>query len=129
MKALLDTNFVVTCVKQKIDFFSQSSEATDEYIEWILPKQVEKEIEEISKRQGEKEEDKKAAAISLEMLKLIGPKKIDLEIKHDNVDQGIVDFLKGKEKEYVLATLDKDLKSKVGCKILTIKGEKSLQLI
>jgi rRNA-processing protein FCF1 len=56
MKILVDTNFVLTCVKQKIDFLSIAEEIISEKIEWLLPKQVEAELEKLFKRGGSPED-------------------------------------------------------------------------
>jgi len=131
MKILLDTNFILNCAKQKIDFVSLTNELFDEEIEWVIPLEVEKELELISKRKGEKTEDKKSAEISLEITKdfdkivLIGDNSIE------NVDTGIVEYAK-QNKGIVVATLDKILKEKLQkypVKILTIRNLKSLEII
>ena len=125
MEILLDTNFIISCVKRKIDFNSLADEIIDEKIEWIVPFEVLNELEEISKRKGEKETDKLSAKIGLEMTKLIGAKIINVHNK--NVDQGILDYIKGKN--IVLATMDKELKKKSLSKILTIVDINQLELV
>ncbi len=125
MEILLDTNFIITCVIQKIDFFSLASEVIDDKIEWIVPFEVLGELEEISKRKGEKEIDKMAAKIGLEMTKVICAKIVN--IKHKNVDQGIINYIKNKD--IVLATLDRNLKKRISNTILTIRKPKMLEII
>ncbi len=127
MKILLDANFVVSCIKQKIDFLSLTNKKFDEKIEFVLPVEVEDEIEKISKRKGEKTRDKEAAKVALEILRLIKPKKIKLG--SGNVDDKIVDYAL-KNPEIVLATLDKELKKRVGgARILTIRGRGNLEVV
>jgi rRNA-processing protein FCF1 len=125
MEVILDTNFILTCVKQKIDFFSKGEEVIDGSVEWLVPFEVLQELEDISKREGEKTVDKESAKIGLEMTKLIGAKIIN--VKNKNVDQGIIDY--AKDKDVIIATLDKEIKKKSGKSILVIRGLKSLEVI
>lgn len=125
MEILLDTNFVIMCVKQKIDFFSVADEMINEKIKWIVPFEVLEEIKLISTRRGEKTVDKDAAKLSLEVLKLVSTEIIN--VKNRNVDQGIINYIKGKD--IVLATMDRGLKSKVKNNILTIRDFKTLEII
>lgn len=131
MEILLDTNFAITCTKQKIDFFSLANEIVEDQISWTIPVEVLEELRKISTQKGEKVEDKKASALFLDMFEsslkdlfnvnlvnLIGP----------NTDDGIVNYCK-KHPTAVLATLDKKLKSRVENKILTIKGTKFIKLV
>jgi len=127
MKILLDTNFVLTCVKQKIDFASLAEEIFDEPIEWIIPQEVLNELGNLKDKKGVKVGDKVAAKLSFEILKKLKLKIIELGGKNPNVDIKIVNYLIGKK--IVLATLDKDLKGRVKNKILTIRGKKSLDLV
>lgn len=126
MKILLDTNFILTCVRQKVDFASLVEEMTDEKIEWIVPQQVLNELGCLKDRVGMKTADKEAASLSFEILQMIKPKIVELG-RGPNVDIGIVNYIKGKD--VVLATLDKGLKNRVDNKILTIKGKKNIGFV
>ncbi|MGC9309122.1 MAG: hypothetical protein ACP5D2_00310 [Candidatus Nanoarchaeia archaeon] len=126
MEILLDTNFIITCIKQNLDFFSEANKLVDEKITFLLPKQVLQEIEKLSKRKGEKIKDKQSAQIALEMIKLIEPKIINLE--EGNVDDAIVAYLK-KHNQVILATLDKELKSRTNNSKLVIRGKKKIEII
>ena len=125
MKILLDTNFILTCIKQKVDFISLADKLFDEDVEWLIPIEVLKELKELSKRKGMKIRDKEAAKLSLKIVKKIKSKKIKLGSK--NVDQGIVNYTKSHN--VVLATLDRELKKHTNAKVLTIRRKKSLELI
>jgi rRNA-processing protein FCF1 len=127
MEILLDTNFILTCVKQKIDFVSLADEIISEEINWTIPQEVLNELGNLKDRQGMKIKDRDAAKLSFEILQKINPKIVELKIKHQNVDMGIVNYILGKP--IVLATLDKGLKGRVGNKILTIRGKKNLELL
>ncbi len=123
MKVLLDTNFIVTCVKNKIHFDSLANELIDEEIEWLVPGDVLKELEKLKRKQSTRKE----ASIGLEILKTLNPKIIDLKGKNPNVDIKIIDYIKGKN--IVLATMDKELKKRVKNKILSVRGKSRLEVL
>ena len=127
MKILLDTNFVITCTKNKLDFPSLANEIIDEKIEWIVPQDVLNELGNLKDRKGTKEKDKAAAELAFDILQNIKPKIVELEGKNPNVDIKIVNYIL--DKDIVLATMDKDLKSRVNNKVLTVRGKKNLELI
>jgi rRNA-processing protein FCF1 len=122
MKILLDTNFLLTCLKQKIDFESIAEERFSENIEWIIPLEITEELVKIKENKG-KTIDKNAADLALQLISKLKADKIKLG--NQKVDDGIVNYL-NKNNEIVLATLDKDLKKRVKNRILTIKNKKSL---
>ena len=127
MKILLDTNFVLTCVKEGIDIETLSNEIIDEEIEWILPQQVLNELGNLKDKKEHKKKDKDAAKLTFEVLKTLNPKIVDIG-KNPNIDLAIINYIM--DKEITLATLDKELKNKMkNKKILTIKGKNYLTLI
>lgn len=126
MEILLDTNFILTCVKQKVDFANIIHDLTDENVKWIVPQQVLNELGCLKDQPGMKTVDKEAAALSFDILQMIKPKIVELG-RGPNVDIGIVNYIRGKN--IVLATLDRGLKNRIDNKILSIKGIKSLQII
>lgn len=126
MKILLDTNFILTCIKQKIDFEKTANQIIDKEIFWLVPEQVIKEIKKIQEKKQTKNKDKESAKIALEIINNLNYEKITLE-KNKNIDMAITNYLKNKE--IVLATLDKNLKKRVSKnKILSIKGKNHLIL-
>lgn len=125
MEILLDTNFILSCINQKIDFISYANMLIQEKIEFLLPEEILEEIQILSKRKGERIKDKQSARIALELVKLSNFKKINLN--NQNVDDGIVNYLKN-NKNIVLASLDKVLRSRVRNKTLTIFGSKELKI-
>ena len=121
-KIILDTNFILTCVKQKVDFF--------EYLEMqgfqiLIPKEVIGEIEGIieSKKKLRFKDD---AKLSLKLLKNNSFKKINLNSK--NVDKGIVKFAK-ENPNMVVATLDREIKRRTKNPKLVIREKKRLGII
>jgi rRNA-processing protein FCF1 len=125
MEILLDTNFILTCVKQKIDFFSIANDSIGDKIKWLIPFEVLAELRDLSIRKDVKGADKDAAKLALELVKLINPQIVS--VKNKNVDQGIIDYIK--DKDIVLATLDKALKNKVKNKIMVIKDVKRVEIV
>ena len=127
MKILLDTNFVLTCAKQKIDFESLVHEIVDETIEWVVPQDVLNELGNIKDKTGERTEDRNAAELSFKIIQSLKPKIVELPGKNPNIDIKIINYVLGTD--IVLATLDKGLKSQIDNRILTIRGKKKLEII
>lgn len=121
---LLDTNFILTCVKQKIDFFEEIKFLG---MGIIIPKQVINELERISnsKKKLYFKENAKLALRLLEKEKN-SFKKIDLE--SGNVDKGIKNFA-DENKNIIVATLDRELKTKIKNHKLVVRGKKKLEII
>ena len=128
MDIVLDTNFILTCAKQGINFVSLANELIDEEIIWIIPQDVLNELGDIKDRECTNNNDRGAIELGFELIQSISPKIIELKGKNPNVDIKIVNYLLD-NKRAVLATLDKDLKKRVKNKILGIKGKSGLVLI
>lgn len=127
MKILLDTNFILICVKEKIDFNSLANEKIDEEIKWLIPQDVLNELMNIKDKTGIKTSDKNAATLSLEILQNLNSETIEIPEKNPNVDIKIVNYIM--DKNIILATMDKNLKSRVKNKILTIRGKNNLEFL
>jgi len=125
MRVLLDTNFLLTCAKQKVDFVSLIAEQIDEKLEWIIPEEVLRELNELSERKGMKGKDKEAAKLALMLVEKMGYESI--KINNKNVDVGIADFIKGKL--IALATLDKGLKKRVDNTLIVISDKRQVQIV
>lgn len=119
---LLDTNFILTCIKQKIDFF-ENLELMG--LQILIPKQVIDEIEMIvnSKKKLHFREN---AKLSLVLLKKNSFEKIDLGLQ--DVDKGIMRFAKQNPK-VIVATLDKEIKDSIQNPNLVIRQKKKLEII
>jgi rRNA-processing protein FCF1 len=118
---ILDTNFILSCVRKKIDFFNEIKFLG---LKIIIPIQVIKELENLTSKGKAKFRDE--AKLSLALLKKNSFEKVDLKIK--NVDNGIVKFAKEHE-DYIIATLDKEIQKKIKNNKLIIRGEKKLEII
>ena len=108
---LLDTNFIMSCVKQNIDFFE---DLEFKGFKILIPKQV------ISELEGLK------AETELKVLEKEKFSKIDLKSK--NVDNAIINYSK-KHPQTIIATLDREIKKKVINSKLVIRGKKKLEII
>ncbi len=109
-KVLLDTNFILTCIKEKIDLFEQLLG-----YEIFIPIQVISELKKIDK-----------SGLALKILSKQKVKEIDL--KTDYADEGIIRFAQ-ENPEFVIATLDRAIKKKIKNPFLTIvKGKKRVEL-
>lgn len=128
MEILLDTNFIITCVKSKIDFEKIANNIIDKKITWLIPQQILNELGAIKDKKGIKKEDRQSAILSFEILQTLKNHKIIELGKNRNIDIAIVNYIL--DKPIALATLDKELKQRVpNNKILTIRGKNYLELI
>jgi len=97
-RSILDTNFILSCVKQKIDFFEDIKMMG---IQILIPKQVINELKNLKNQNSE---------LSLKILEKNRFKKIDLG--KGDVDRSIIKFAK-KNPRIIVATLDREIKKKV----------------
>jgi len=109
---ILDSSFILTCIKQKIDFFEELVGT-----QILIPKQVINEIKNLKNSNSE---------LALKLLKKNKFKKIDLGAGH--VDKRIIKFAKENPKT-IIATLDKEIKNKTRNQKLVIRGKKKLEII
>ncbi|MFA4960214.1 MAG: hypothetical protein WC548_00975 [Candidatus Pacearchaeota archaeon] len=126
MKVLIDTNFILTCVKQKIDLADAES-ILNEKIEWVVPQEVLNELGNLKDRAGTKVSDRDAAKVSFEILQILKPEIVEIGGHNPNTDMGILNYILGTD--IVLATLDRGLKERVKNRILTIRRKKKLEII
>jgi rRNA-processing protein FCF1 len=94
-------------------------------IKVLIPEEVLDEVRKImnSKKKLHFRED---AKLALKILNKNGFKKIKLGTAH--VDKGLVNFAE-KNKDVIVATLDKELKKKIKKPKLVIRGKKKLEII
>ena len=121
-QVLLDTNFIMSCARQKIDFFEQIPLMG---LEILIPKQVIHELKNLSKSKDSAyiREDADLA------LKLLNRNKFTLmKLRRNDVDRGIIELAE-ENKDLIIATLDKELKSKIKNQKMIIKGRKTLEII
>ena len=114
--AILDSSFILTCVKQKIDFFEFLE---NEGIQPLIPKEVIAEISGIAKSFS-------YGKTALQILKKNKYKKIKLEGK--NVDSGIIKYAT-KNPQIIVATLDAEIKKNTKNRKFIIRGKKKLEIV
>ena len=113
---LLDSSFILSCIKNKIDLFEQL------YLEGykiLIPMQVLREINGLSK-------SNENAKLALKILQKSKFKRIKLRGK--NTDNAIINYAK-KNPEIIIATLDKEIKKKTKNSKLIIRSKKKLEII
>ncbi len=115
MKILLDTNFLLYCAKQKIDYTELSGNF------FVLTLVIE-ELQKL-KEKARKKEDREAADLALQLLK---NHKVKILKSKGDADQAIIE----KSENCIVATMDRELKKKLKgrARILTIRGKKNLEI-
>jgi len=121
-QTILDTNFILTCVKQKIDFFR---DIPNMGLNILISKQVIEEIKRVanSTKKLKFRDDARLAQIILEKNKFT---QIDIRGKY--VDKGLIKYAK-EHPRLIIATLDKEIKNKTTNSKLVIRGKKKLEVI
>ncbi len=123
-KVILDTNFILTCVKQKIDFL-------DDLFFWgykiLIPKQVFTELDQIM-HSKQKYHSRNDASLALTILEKTEGSFDDIDLKDSNVDRGLVKFAE-QNKDVVVGTLDRKLKHKIKNPKIVINEKKKLSVI
>lgn len=115
-EALLDTNFILTCIRQKIDFFE---ELYLKGIHIIIPEQVVREIEKFEKKKSE-------AKIALVLIKTNEVQYVNLG--KGKVDNRIIEYA-NKNPDVIIATLDKEIQRKIKNKKMIIRNMKKIEII
>lgn len=119
-KVLLDTNFILACVKEKVDFF--------EYFEMdgfkiLIPDKVLSELKRLSVLG--KKGIKVRADFALKFLNEAGDFE-EVVVKGKYADSAIVNYLRDHQNVF-LATIDEGLRKKVKNKIFVIKSNKKIE--
>lgn len=110
-RIILDTSFILTAVRQKIDFFSWMR---SEGFEILIPKGVLREL--------------KGLGASL-ALKILETKKFrTLELEGRSVDNTIIEFAR-KNPRAIVATLDAGMKKKIKNPKLVIRQKRRLEIL
>lgn len=120
MKAvLLDSSFIIAATKKKIDFFDE----LQEYQEILVPEQV---IEEIFKVSQSKQslKTKQSAELALKILEVESAKFKKIDVGKGHTDNQIVKYAK-ENPGVLVATIDKDLKSKISGEVIVLRGKKA----
>ena len=119
--AVLDTSFILSCVRKKIDFFTEIPQMG---LKVLIPLQVMDEIKKFSRQgRGTLKEEAKLALVILQNQDF---KRVDLYNRV--VDDGLIK-LANDNPNYIIATLDREVKVKTKNPNLIIRGEKELEVI
>lgn len=129
MKVVIDTNFIVYCAKQKIDFMAELGRILDSKFTVIVPSIVLEELQKLAVTKKAKRIDREAAMLALQIIEknrekgVISVRKIEAE----TADGAI---LQNDGKDTIVATLDRALRQRLkNAKILVIRQKRYLQLI
>ena len=123
MKIILDTNFLIYCAKEKLDYIEEISNLLNEDYELVVPEQV---IKELKSLKGDKlkkvsGKDKSATDLALQLLDVNKIKKIKPVGK--SVDEAIINLAKENNKN-IVCTLDREMRHTLGKVILINRGKK-----
>lgn len=117
-EVLLDSSFIISCVRKKIDFVSQLEE---QGFKVVVPGEVIEEIKDLKERKGTSRLDKEAIEIALELIERRDLAKVSLG--SGKVDYGLIK--KGKE-GFFIATLDAEIKRNVPRRVVIFSSKKSV---
>lgn len=118
MEVILDANFVVACVKKKIDFLEELEKLG---FKVLMPKEIFEEIKDL--RLNSDHNTKAAVEVALELFKKRKIKSMTLGNKP--VDEGLIEF--GKKGAYI-ATLDGAIKRVVPNKVVISEAGNNLEI-
>ena len=126
MKVILDTNFLIYCAKNKLDYAEEISNLLNEDYELVLPLQVFRELELLrdDKKKKVSGKDKRAIDLALQLLGVNNVKKI--KVKGKTVDEGIINLSK-EDKKNIVCTLDREMRHILG-RVILINMRKKLIL-
>lgn len=118
---LLDTNFILTCIRNKIDFFEEFYYSG---LKPLIPEQVINEIKNIpnSKAKLKFKQEAELALLILKKHSFDSP-----ELKGKIVDNSIINYAR-QNPETIIATLDKEIQNKITNKKM-ILNRKKLEII
>jgi len=106
MEIILDTNFLVYCAKNKLDYFEEIYNLINEKYELVTLSNVIKELEKL-KEKAKKYKDKISADLALQLIEKNKIRKINF--KEGNTDELIIKLSK-KSKKNIVATLDREMR-------------------
>ena len=113
---LLDTNFILSCIRNKLDLFEHLEL---EGYKIIVPEQVINEIKKFEKTKPE-------ARVALKIIDRIVFLRND--IKGKTVDKAIINFAK-ENPDIIIATLDREIQKAVKNRKMIIRQRKKLEIV
>ena len=121
-KVVIDTNFILNCIREKIDLFENLQEIG---FKIVIPVRVIEELNQI-KNSKQKLKHRDEAELALKILDKYSFEKIKLESK--NTDNGLVIYLK-KNPDLFFATMDRNLSKKVKNRKIVLRSKKKLEVL
>ena len=123
MKIILDTNFLIYCAKNKLDYVEALKDLLNEDFELVVPEQVIRELELLGgdKKKKVSGKDKSSIDLALQLLDVNDVKKV--KVKGKTVDDGIINLSK-EDKKNIVCTLDREMRNILGRVILVSRGKK-----
>ena len=124
-RVLFDTNFILTCLKEKIDFLD-----ANKFGKIVVPLEVLEELKKISKDEERKSKERRLAEVALQVIEK-NKKNIEfISLGKRFVDRGIIDYAERSMETIIIASLDKNLRRKIkGRNFLSIKPRKKIMLV
>lgn len=116
MEVLLDSNFIISCVRKGIDFISQLEE---QGFRIKVPREVLQELKDL--RLKVPHEERMAIDLAFKMIE--GNKVKKIKLAKENIDLGLID--KGK-RGYYIATLDSSIKRNVPNRVVIFNAQKKV---
>ncbi|MEK6885772.1 MAG: PIN domain-containing protein, partial [Nanoarchaeota archaeon] len=121
IKVILDTNFLIYCAENKLDYATEIDSLMNEGYELVVPAQVVMEIEELG-RTAKKFSDRTASFLALKILRANNVKIVPANAKY--ADEAIISLMRIGD---IVATLDQELKNKLRkSRVIVIQGVKKL---
>lgn len=118
MEAILDTNFVISCIRKRIDFMTQLEL---QGFKVKIPHEVMDELKDLRTSNRVSHEDRIAIDVALQMF---SRKEINkMKLGHGKVDDSLISL--GKAGAYI-ATLDNGIKRQIPNKIVIFDAQKSV---
>jgi rRNA-processing protein FCF1 len=110
VKVILDTNFVLSCIRERIDFYSFIRETFGD-CNIVVGKELFDELENIYADKKNKKSDRDSSKIAIQLIKTIPHEVVMFNTK--NVDKGILNYVKSSEDIIYVATLDRVLRKNI----------------
>ena len=123
IKVILDTNFLIYCAKEKLDYVEEIDVLVREGHKLVVPVQVKNELVKLrdDKKRKVTGKDKIACSLALQLLEFNKIEEVSPIGK--NVDEAIINLANENEMN-IVATLDREMRHTLGRVILINKGKK-----
>ena len=123
MKVILDTNFLIYCAKNRLDYVEALDSLINGEYELVVPMQVIRELELLRDDKKKKVSGKDKRSIDLALQLLDANKVRRVKVKGKTVDDGIISLSK-ENKKNITCTLDREMRGILGRVILISRGKK-----